>query len=77
MKCQHKASMNDACASKATLFVAAYGGKAWDGYYCGKHGPWIIKRRMRLIKKYGQNVVLRPITQYDRKRIKQQRKGKR
>lgn len=62
------------CGEKARLFVMARGGKHWDGYYCLKHGPWIIKKRMRLIRKYNQNVVLRPITEYDKKRYKERKR---
>lgn len=76
MRCQRKEGMPDACSSKATLFVMARGGKHWDGYFCSKHATTIIKVRMRLIKKYKQNVVLRPITEWDRKRRKT-KKGKR
>lgn len=63
------------CSSKATLFVAAYGGKSWSGFYCSKHGPRIIAKRMRLITKYKQSVVLRRITDYDRK-ARKERMGK-
>lgn len=62
------------CEAKAVLFVKAFGQAGWSGYYCEKHGPWIIKKRMRLIKKYKQNVVVRPITAYDRKARKERMK---
>lgn len=64
------------CSLKAKFFIMARGGKYWDGYYCGKHVVSILKRRMSLIKKYKQNVTVRPITEYDKKRIKDKREGK-
>lgn len=64
------------CGQKAKWFIAAFGGKSWDGYYCDKHAPWIIKRRLRLIRKYKQSVVMRVVTPYDKKRIKERRKRK-
>lgn len=77
MECHWRRATPTACPDKARLFVAAYGGKSWNGYYCLTHGPKIVKLRMKLIRKYKQNVVLRPISEYDKKRIKQMRKGKR
>lgn len=71
--CQRRVKGED-CPDKATLYVRAFGGKAWDGYFCDTHGPRIIRLRMRLIKKYKQNVVLRPITAYDRKQRKERMK---
>lgn len=71
--CQRRLSGVE-CGDKARLFVAAYGGKSWSGYYCEKHGPSIIKLRMRLIKKYKQSVVLRYITDWDRKQWKQKQR---
>lgn len=59
------------------MFVMGHGGKHWDGYFCSKHAAVIIKVRMRLIKKYKQSVVLRPITEWDRKRRKTRKKAKR
>lgn len=56
------------CPEKATLYVKAYGGRSWDGYFCDKHGPAIIKVRMRLVKRHKQNVVVRPVTEWDKKR---------
>jgi hypothetical protein len=70
MRCQRTVSQRR-CGSKATMYVAAFGGKAWDGYFCSKHSTSIIKLRMKLIVKYKQNVVLRKMTKYDRKRIKE------
>lgn len=53
------------------MYVMAFGGKSWSGYFCAKHSTVIIRLRMKLIKKYNQNVVLRPITAYDKKRRKE------
>lgn len=76
MKCRYHLSMPDACQSKATLFVGAFGVKKWWGLYCRKHAPKIIARRSAWITKYEQNVVVRPISDYDKKRTKELRKGK-
>lgn len=76
MKCQRKEGTADACESKASMYVMARGGKSWDGYFCAKHATAIVKLRMRLIKKYNQNVVLRPISEWDRARRRESRRGK-
>lgn len=71
MKCQRVGGTREDCGDKATVFVMAHGGRAWSGYYCDNCGPWIIKRRMRMIRKDKQNVVLRPITAWDKKQYKE------
>lgn len=80
MRCQRstpvKGSRPKRCESKATMFVRAYGGKSWSGYFCSKHVVVIVKVRMRMIRKYRQNVVVRPITEWDRKRYKRQKEGR-
>lgn len=68
MRCQRKSGTPGACGKKATIIVQAWGGKSWSGRYCSKHSTDIIRIRMRLIKKYNQNVVLRLITDYDKRR---------
>lgn len=73
MKCQRTVKRVP-CSKQATMYVLALGGKNWDGYYCTKHATRIIEVRMRLIQKYKQNVVLRRITKWDRKRWKEGRK---
>lgn len=55
------------CADKAVLYLHAFGGKSWTGYYCPKHAGRIIRIRTKLINKYRQNVVVRPITERDHK----------
>lgn len=70
MKCYRRRETRDACTKKATMYVAAYGTRAWSGYFCDKHVGVIVRLRMRHIKKYKQNVVLRPITARDRKQVK-------
>jgi hypothetical protein len=61
------------CERKATMYVAAFGGKSWCGYFCRRHVTRIIEKRMPLIIKYKQNVVLRKMTAFDRKRVKGKR----
>jgi hypothetical protein len=55
------------------MYVAAFGGKAWSGYFCRKHSTDIIRLRMPLVIKYKQNVVLRKMTEFDKKRVKGKR----
>lgn len=62
------------CEKRATLYLHAFGGKAWQGVYCPRHAGRIIRIRSKMIKKYGQNVVVRPVTERDKE---QWRKSKR
>ena len=73
MKCDYRQGTVDPCASKATLYVGAFGAKAWSGVYCRKHVPVIIKKRIHLVRKYGMNLVVRNVSEMDRKRKMHQR----
>lgn len=73
LKCQYKQRTPNACRLRARLYIRAFGGKSWDGYYCWEHGPKIMKLRMRLIKQNKQNVVVRLVTEWDKKRHKERK----
>lgn len=74
MKCWYNKGMETQCSKRASLFVWAHGGKSWKGIYCRKHTGVIIRMRAHLIMRHEQNVVIRPVTAYDKKRL---RKGNR
>jgi hypothetical protein len=75
MKCQATVKQVK-CGKKATLYVRAWGGKGWSGFYCPRHMGRIIRIRSRMIKNYGQSVVVRPITDRDRKQWRKSKRGK-
>lgn len=68
MKCQ-----TTECPKRASLYVKAWGTRSWSGVHCPKHAGRVIRIRARLIKKYNQSVVVRPVTKRD---IKMRKKGK-
>lgn len=65
MKCQ-----TPECPKRATLYLKAWGMRSWSGVHCSKHAGRVIRIRARLIKKYNQNVTVRPVTKLDKKRSK-------
>lgn len=67
MNCQGDAGR---CENKAQLMVRAWGQHGWRGRYCDRHAARIIKLRGRMIRKYKQSVVVRPLTKLDKKKVK-------
>lgn len=56
------------CDERATLSIQAFGESGWaQKLYCDKHAGRVIRLRGKLVRKYALNVVVRPITDRDRK----------
>lgn len=74
----HTVVRGESCEAKAKFYVAGSSSlkRDWSSYHCEEHAVRVIKKRMRLIKKYKQYVTLRPITDWDKQQAKARRKRK-